>query len=306
MLTVIMVLCATFLDFLLGEPRHYHPLAGFARLVNWLEKRFYPPEGRSPRHFMFAGVLCWLILVLPFVALSWWLMTLPFVATLVPIAGLYLALGGQSLAEHAQTVQAALEAGNLRYARERVAMMVKYDSRELDEPGVCRATIESVLVNGNGAVFAVIFWFVLLGLPGVVLYRLTNTLNTIWGCMDVRYVYFGRAAARIDDVLNWVPARLTALTYVLVGGAWHHFMTWLAQARQWKGRSVGWLMACGAGGMALKLGGPALYHGHEEHRPWLGNGDAPTTGDIGRSIRFIQQGLWLWLGLLFLGSWLSI
>ena len=98
---------------------------------------------------------------------------------------------------------------------------------------------------------------------------------------------------------------LTALTYVLVGRAWGHFMTWAAQARQWKGRNAGWVMACGAGGMRLKLGGAAVYHGHEEIRPWLGKGYAPTSKDIGKSIRFLQQGMWLWLGVLFLGGWLS-
>jgi len=305
MLTVIMVLCAIFLDFLLGEPGRYHPLAGFGRLVARLERRFYPPRGRSPRHYLIAGLLGWLFLVLPLVGLSIGLMHLPIVGVLLSIAGLYLALGGQSLAEHAQTVQSALESDNLRYARERVGMMVSRDTRELDEVGVCRAAIESVLENGNDAMFAAIFWFVLLGLPGVVLYRLANTLDAMWGYKNERYLYFGRVAARIDDVLNWVPARLTALTYVLVGRAWRHFMTWAAQARQWKGRNAGWVMACGAGGMGLKLGGAAVYHGHEEIRPWLGKGYAPGVEDIGKSIRFLQQGLWLWLGLLFLGGWLS-
>ena len=87
MLTVIMVLCAVFLDFLLGEPGRYHPLAGFGRLVTRLEKRFYPPEGRSPRHYLIAGLLGWLFLVLPFVALSIGLMYLPIAGILVATAG---------------------------------------------------------------------------------------------------------------------------------------------------------------------------------------------------------------------------
>lgn len=305
MLTVIMVLCAVFLDYLLGEPKRYHPLAGFGRLVTRLEKRFYPPRERSPTHFIVAGLLAWLVLVLPLVAIALWLAQLPLLGVTISIFGLYLALGGQSLAEHAQTVQAALEADNLRYARERVGMMVSRDTRELDETAVCRATIESVLENGNDAIFAAIFWFAVFGLPGVMLYRLANTLDAMWGYRNERYLYFGRVAARIDDILNWVPARLTALTYVLVGRAWRHFMTWAAQARQYKGRNAGWVMACGAGGMGLKLGGPASYHGQQLVRPWLGRGRAPVVADIGQSIRFLQQGLLLWLGLLFLGGWLS-
>lgn len=305
MLTVVMVLCAVFLDFLLGEPHRYHPLAGFARLASKVEKRFYPPMGRHQNHYFVAGLLAWLILVLPFIGLSVWLIQIPVVGIVVSIVGLYLALGGQSLAEHAQTIKSALEVDNLRYARDRVGLIVRRDSRELDETGVCRATIESVLDNGNDAIFAVIFWFVLFGLPGVVLYRLSSALDGMWGYKNDRYLYFGRVAARIDDAMNWLPARLTALTYVLVGRAWRHSMTWAEQARQWKGRNAGWVMACGAGGMGLKLGGPAIYHGREITRPWLGDGRAPTSDDIGQSIRFIQQGLWLWLGLLFLGGWLT-
>lgn len=305
MLTVIMVLCAVFIDFLLGEPHRYHPLAGFGRLATVVEKRFYPPKGRSPGHCLVAGLLGWLILVLPFVGLSIWIISVPVVGIVASVAGLYLALGGQSLAEHAQTVKSALEVGNLRYARDRVGMIVSRDTRELDETAVCRATIESVLENGNDAIFAAIFWFAVFGLPGVVLYRLSNTLDAMWGYKNARYLYFGRVSARIDDAMNWIPARLTALTYILVGRAWRDSKTWTAQAKQWKGRNAGWVMACGAGGMGLKLGGPAIYHGREEMRTWLGKGRVPGIEDIGHSIRFVQQGLWLWLGLLFLGGWLS-
>lgn len=304
MLTVIMVLCAVFLDYLLGEPTRYHPLTFYGRLVARLEKRFYPPRERSPNHFLLAGLLAWLILVVPLIIPAIWLSNLPLIGIIVSVIGLYVALGGQSLAEHAQTVQSALEADNLRYARERLGMMVNHDIRELDEAGVCRVAIESVLENGNNAIFATIFWFALLGLPGVVLYRLAYALDAMWGFKNERYLYFGRAATQVMDILNWLPARMTALTYVLIGRVWRYFPTWVAQARQWKGNNAGWLLACGAGGMGLKLGGPVRYHGHEEVRPWLGMGRVPIVDDINQSIRFLQQGLWLWLVILFLGGWL--
>lgn len=306
MLTVIIVLCAVFVDFLLGEPGHYHPLAGFSRLVSRVEKRLVPLSGRSQRHFQLAGMLGGLVLVLPFVTFACWLTSLPAISVLASIAGLYLALGGHSLAEHALTVQAALEAGNLRYARERVAMMVNRGCRDLDEVAVIRATIESVLRNGNYAVYAAIFWFVLLGLPGVILYRLTNTLNGLWNIESERYADLGYTVHQMAKVLNWIPARLTALTYVLLGGVWCFSSTWAIRARQWKNRNDGWLIACGAGAMAIKLGGPIVVHGREQIRPWLGKGNSPSITDIGRSIRFIQQGLWLWLGIIFLGGWLTV
>jgi adenosylcobinamide-phosphate synthase len=167
---------------------------------------------------------------------------------------------------------------------------------------VARAAVESVLENGNDAVFGALFWFVVAGGAGVVLYRLANTLDAMWGYKDDRRVYFGWAAARIDDVLNFIPARLTALTYALLGDARNAFACWRAQARSWSSPNAGPVMAAGAGALKVSLGGTARYHGHDEQRPTLGSGPAPSVTDIERAVQLVERGVWCWLIALVLWS----
>ena len=157
--------------------------------------------------------------------------------------------------------------------------------------------------NGCDAVFGALFWFVLAWGSGVVLYRLANTLDAMWGYKTPRYRDFGWAAARLDDLLNWVPARLTALSYVAVGAkpalAWR---CWREQAPRWKSPNAGPVMAAGAGALGLALGGQARYHGEWSARPALGEGLAPRAGDIGRAVALLRRALLLWLAAILAGG----
>ncbi|WP_295006049.1 adenosylcobinamide-phosphate synthase CbiB [uncultured Dechloromonas sp.] len=283
-------LAATLLDRLLGEPRRFHPLIGFGKLAGAVEKRLN--RRRLP-----AGLLAWALVVLPFVALAFALR--PFAPFAVDVALLYFALGSRSLAEHAEAVARPLREGRLDEARRRVGWMVSRETAQLDESGVAKAGMESVLENGNDAIFGTLFWFALLGGPGALLFRLANTLDAMWGYRTERFNLFGRPAARLDDALNWLPARLTALTYALLGQTQQAVRCWRTQAGNWESPNAGPVMSAGAGSLGVQLGGAAIYHGQEEIRPPLGCGPAPVAADLDRAIALIRHSLWLWLAVLF-------
>lgn len=288
-------LAAVLLDRVLGEPARCHPLVGFGNLAAALEKRLN-------RRRIAMGVLAWLLAVGPWVALAFWLR--PRAPFAVDVLLLYFALGAQSLCEHAEAIAKPLREGHLEVARQRVGWIVSRETAALDESGVAKAGVESVLENGNDAIFGTLFWFALLGGPGALLFRLANTLDAMWGYRTERYNLFGRFAARFDDALNWLPARLTALTYALLGRTRNALACWKAQAPGWESPNAGPVMAAGAGSLGVQCGGAAIYHGEVEIRPPLGNGPEPVAADLGRAITLIRRSLWLWLTILFLTGFL--
>jgi adenosylcobinamide-phosphate synthase len=198
-----------------------------------------------------------------------------------------------------------LAAGDLVSARATVARLVSRDPEAMDEHAIARATTESVLENGADAVFASLFWFLLAGLPGLVAHRLINTLDAMWGYRTPRFERFGKAAARLDDVLGWVPARLTAFTYALVGNWQRARQCWRYQARHWSSPNAGVVMAAGAGALGVTLGGDAVYADGVHQRPRLGGGGAPDAGSIRDALSLVQRALVLWLALIVLGGLLS-
>lgn len=289
------------LDAWLGEPRRWHPLVGFGHLAQRIEQRLNS-GGRGWRSH---GVSGWCLAVLPPVLLVW-LLSLSSLGWLVDILVLYFALGLKSLAQHALPVAQALRLGNLDEARRRVGYLVSRRTSELDACGVARAGTESVLENGADAVFASLFWFAVLGAPGVLLHRLSNTLDAMWGYRNERFERFGWAAAKIDDVLNYVPARLVVLTYALLGRTATALRCWRRQAPQWDSPNAGPVMAAGAGALQVQLGGAAIYHGVEEQRPQLGEGAPAQARDIERALNLVYLGVLLWLvGLVIGGLYLA-
>jgi adenosylcobinamide-phosphate synthase len=298
MLSAASVLFALLLDKLFGEPRRLHPLVGFGRLVEGLERKYYA-DSKS------RGVLLLFALVLPFALLSG-AVVLWIDHWLIGAIMLYLALGWQSLLIHAQRVQDALDEANPELARKQVACLVSRDTSMLDEPGIARATLESLLENGNDAIFAAIFWFLVAGVPGVLVYRLVNTLDAMWGYRSERYIRFGWAAARLDDVLNYIPARLTALSYALAGRFGRAIYCWKEQGPAWNSPNAGPVMAAGAGSLGVILGGTEIYHGQLQARITLGEGRSPDAGAVGEGIRLIQRALLLWVIAIMVGGWLIL
>ena len=297
-----MILAAVLLDHLLGEPRRFHPLAGFGWLARCVEKIFYGSADVAPATRYIYGIAAVAVLLIPLVVLAALLQHLAIFGALFSIIALYFAIAPRSLREHAERVATAFSAGDLPDARHQVSMLVSRDTSQLDEEAVARATVESVLENGNDAIFAALFWFVVAGAPGVVLYRLSNTLDAMWGYRNDRYNYFGWAAARLDDVLNFIPARLTALSYALIGHTRSALHCWRQQAAAWESPNAGPVMAAGAGALRVRLGGAAIYHGAVEQRPLLGCGMAAGAEDIGRAMRLVRHTLYIWLIVIALGA----
>ncbi len=297
-------LCAILLDRWLREPRQWHPLVGFGWLAQRVEELGHGPLTLSATSQRLRGVVAWLLLIVPATLLTWALSAIPYLGVIMDIGLLYLTLGAASLAEHGAAVAQALRDGDLELAREQVGRIVSRDTEAMDEQQVSTAAVESVLENGCDAVFGALFWFVVAGGPGAVAYRLANTLDAMWGYRTPRYRYFGWAAARLDDGLNWLPARLTALSYTLLGQRQAAWQCWQTQAPTWKSANAGAVMAAGAGALGLALGGAARYHGEWVQRPPLGEGLLPRGEDIGRAVALVKRTLWLWLGVILVGGWL--
>ena len=286
------------LDRLLGEPKRWHPLVGFGALANAVEDTLNAPHAsQRGLRLRLRGLLAWALIVLPCSALAVWLTPHTVSGWIVDVALLYGALGGRSLAEHASRVAQDLASGDWAAARLHVGWIVSRDTTQLDESGIAKACVESTLENGNDAIFGTLFWFALLGGAGAVLFRLANTLDAMWGYKNERYLHFGWAAARIDDVLNFFPARLTALSYALFGRPRGALTCWHRQAPLWESPNAGPVMAAGAGSLGLRLGGAAIYHGRVENRPPLGFGLPPRGEDIGRALLLVRRSLVLWLAL---------
>jgi len=283
------MVAALALDWLLGEPRRWHPLVGFGRMAAAVERRVYGPT-------RWRGVVAWLVAVVPLTVLAAWLAQLSGWGVAFSIWAVYFAVGHKSLHDHLRPVATALAAGDAAQARELVARVVSRDSAALD---IAAAATETTLENGNDGVFGALFWFAVAGAPGAILYRLANTLDASWGYRSARYLQFGWAAARLDDVLNYVPARLTALTYALLGQTRVALRCWRLQAPTWDSPNAGPVMAAGAGALGVRLGGPARYQGEWHERPPLGEGAAATGADIERALGLVRHGVLLWLAVAF-------
>ena len=305
----LIIALALALDYLLGEPRRYHPLVGFGRFVDAIEARFNSAQARRAD-----GVLAWGFAVIPLVLLAFavdaWLQSSEFLHLLWSLAILYLAIGWNSLMVHAAAVVTPLLGGDLEAARLAVARIVSRDSAGLDATGIARGAIESVLENGADAIFAALFWFVLLGAPGVLAYRVINTLDAMWGYRNERYRQFGWMAARVDDVVNFIPAQLTALTYALLGShTAQAFACWKSQGLAWKSPNAGPVMAAGAGALNICVGGAETYHGKRQQRSVLGPEPGPATrpsaAGLQQACHLVNRSLALWLILIALFEFIA-
>ena len=193
----------------------------------------------------------------------------------------------RSLYDHVAAVRDPLRAGNVDAGRKAVSMIVGRDPDKLDEAGIARAAIESLAENASDGVVAPVFWGVLFGLPGIIGYKAVNTLDSMIGHRSPRHEAFGWAAARIDDVANFIPAKLTGLLFALLAGSKRSqaMACMRKDARQHRSPNAGWPEAAMAGALAVRLCGPRTYEGELAEEPWLNGGARdPAAADITRAL----------------------
>jgi len=269
-------------DQVLGDPRRWHPVAGFGRLALALERTLYAPS--RARGALYAGALVALAALGAEAAAR----VLP--RRLVLAACTWAALGGRSLAREADAVAADVRSGDLGAARKALPALVGRDPDALDAAGICRATVESVAENTADAVVGVLLWGAVAGPAGVVAYRAANTLDAMVGHRSERYADFGWAAARLDDALTWPVARagaaLAAACAPVAGGSAGAALRALRRdGAAHPSPNAGRMEAAFAGALGVRLGGPVAYAGRVEERPQLGDGRAPVPDDVTRAIR---------------------
>jgi adenosylcobinamide-phosphate synthase len=203
-------------------------------------------------------------------------------------------LAQRSLFEHVNNVLLALRSGDLSLSRQRVSLIVGRDTQQLDANAVSAAALESLAESFNDGIVAPVFWFVIAGLPGLFVYKVLNTADSLIGHKEERWRAFGWAAARADDLLNLVPARIAGALLVLAGFGGYGVM--LSDASKHASPNAGWPEAAMAGALGVSLGGPTSYDGVMHERPVFGNGPAPGVSDLRRGLRIyvVACGL-LWL-----------
>jgi adenosylcobinamide-phosphate synthase len=291
---------AMVLDGLVGWPDRLfahigHPVTWLGRLIDeldarWNRERDAPPTRRA------AGLAAALVVIAVASALGWFLqMRLTsgwnHVFFLGVLAWPFVAL--RSLYDHVRAVARPLGSGDVETARRAVSMIVGRDPAKLDEAGIARAAIESLAENASDGIVAPIFWGVLFGLPGIFGYKAINTLDSMIGHRSERHECFGWAAARIDDVANFVPARLTGVMFALVSAEPKVALGRMSRDGP-KHRSInaGWPEAAMAASLSVRLCGPRFYDGERADEPWLNEGARdPVAGDIARGLNLYVRAM---------------
>ncbi|ACU74981.1 cobalamin biosynthesis protein CobD [Catenulispora acidiphila DSM 44928] len=272
-------------DWCFGDPGRGHPVAGFGRVASGVRGVLYADSRGAG--VAYAGVLVAGAGVVG-VAAEWVGRGRPVVGAALTAAATWTVLGGTSLRREASAIGESLGGGDLAAARERLPHLCGRDPRGLDADQIARAVVESVAENTSDAVVAPLFWGAVAGIPGLLAYRASNTLDAMVGYRNAKYRNFGWASARLDDVLNWVPARFTGVVTVaaapVVGGSPVRALRVLRRdGARHPSPNAGRCEASAAGALGVRLGGTNTYGDAVEHRPVMGTGRAPRVADIRRA-----------------------
>jgi adenosylcobinamide-phosphate synthase len=274
------LIIAMLVDAALGEPdwlwsRIRHPAVMIGGVIGWADREFNHGPDRVRRGQILIAVLVASALILGIIIAA-----LPF-GWLWQILLAAVLLAQRSLVDHVRDVADALRQG-LPEGREAVAKIVGRDVSVLDEAGVARGAIESAAENLSDGVIAPVFWFALLGLPGILTYKAINTADSMIGYRTEKYEDFGRASAKLDDVVNWIPARLSALLIMAAYGRFDLWQMVVRDAKLHRSPNAGWPEAAMAGVLNVALSGPRSYHGEMREEAFVNEDGAKEidAGDI--------------------------
>lgn len=289
---------ALLLDWLFGWPnwlytRIGHPVTWIGSLITRLEVRLNRQDA-TRNHQIMVGTVSSLFVVAVCAAFGQALQLMLPDGVFGLVMGAVLAwplLAARSLHDHVADVQQPLAAGNIERARDAVSRIVGRDPAKLDEAGIARSAIESLAENTSDGVIAPLFWGVLFGLPGIAAYKAVNTLDSMIGYRNEQFEAYGKFAARLDDIVNWIPARLAGLGFVLISAdrkrAWQIMRR---DAGLHRSPNAGWPEAAMAAGLNCRLSGPRIYGDRLEQYPWVNDGAPdPDAATIARALAMLKR-----------------
>ena len=292
------------LDKILGDPLWLpHPVVGFGKLISWCERRWNQGTHRKRNGAWTAIGLVVLVFLVSKGLLEAAALLHPWVKIALSVVAVFYCLAGKTLIDEVRMVFEAADI-SLEAGRKQVARIVGRDTSSLTDQEVRTAALETLAENLSDGVIAPLFWYFLLGVPGMLAYKMVNTLDSMIGYRNARYKDFGCWAARMDDVANYLPARLTALLMVLVSGRWSLLKFVAHYGRMHASPNSGYPEAALAGILNCRFGGPHDYFGETVYKPFIGDNPRPLSSrDMRVAIRINRLSELLMLLFMAGGYW---
>ena len=303
MIVFYILVAALIVDHVFGEPKRFHPLIMFGNFAKHIEKKL---NRGAKNQQLLGGIIAWCFLVLPIPLFLFWLLSVmpSYLVVMLNIYVVYWAIALKSLNIHGMQIHRPLFYNNLVQAQHYCSYIVSRDTSELDSTEISRATTESMLENGHDGVTATLIYFVIGGAPLVIMHRLSNTLDAMWGYRTEQYNYFGKFSARMDDLLGFVSGKITAFLFCFIGlfngTAKQALINAYQQSKLYKSHNGGWVMASGATVLNVCLGGTATYFGKSVESPQLGQGEVVESKHIKASLLLVKQAVCVWLLIVFI------
>lgn len=293
---------ALFLDFIFGDPDFsFHPVRLIGKLITKAEN-ILRKTGLSETTAGTLGVISTILITQGILFILYTIISpYPVLREILSIVIIYFTIALKDLAVHGMRVKNALESDNIEGAKRYVSYIISRDTENLDKKAVIKCTLESISENSCDAVIAPLFWGLFLGVPGALAYRVINTLDAMWGYKTKKYLNFGKTAAIIDDVVNFIPARITGALICLTapvsgGNITRAFKIMIRDHAKLKSPNAGYPEAAMAGALGIKLAGPGVYFGETVHKPEIGEDIHPAEQKkISGSIRLVYSAVGLFI-----------